>query len=145
MDQDTLENTFGPLTLMDDIENFHRKFGLSPIADIPTEIPDDLADFRIGFMQEELNEYVNAVRKGDLVGQADALVDLTYVVLGTAYLHNLPFQKLWNEVHSTNMKKQRAERASDSKRGHQSDVIKPEGWVGPNLITILEAYGWRRS
>ena len=40
-------------------------------------------------MQEELDEYKKAVAAGDLVGVADFLSDLLYVLLGTYITHGL--------------------------------------------------------
>ena len=38
----------------------------------------------------------------------DALIDLTYVAMGTAYMMGLPWQDLWDEVQRANMSKVRA-------------------------------------
>lgn len=123
--------------MINDIENFHTKFNLEG-PNYPINLPLDVADFRIKFMQEELNEYIKATAEGDMEGQLDALVDLVYVALGTAYLSGFPFQAAWDEVHSCNMMKMRAgPNGEGSKRGSPHDVIKPEGWKGPNYSKIL--------
>lgn len=125
--------------LMTDIKEFHEKFGLQP-AQEPSLLPPELRDFRIKFMQEELDEFVTAHRNNDLAGCLDALVDLTYVALGTAYLMNVPFDKAWQVVHQANMMKVRAERAQHSKRGTAFDVVKPPGWVAPDINQVIEEY-----
>ena len=64
----------------------------------------------------------------------DALVDLVYVALGTAYLHGFgpqKFNEAWRRVHEKNMEKIRAPSADHSKRGSAFDVIKPAGWTPP--------------
>jgi predicted HAD superfamily Cof-like phosphohydrolase len=125
--------------MIGDIAEFHEKFGLAG-SDHPA-LPDaNLADFRIRFMQEELEEFKQALRKDDLVEAFDALIDLVYVVLGTAHMMGLPFQEGWDIVHEANMKKVRASGdGSDSKRGSAWDVVKPEGWEPPNgqLLTLI--------
>jgi predicted HAD superfamily Cof-like phosphohydrolase len=126
-----------------DVRDFHYKFGF------PTGDEDVLSgntpnqNFRAGFLREELNELETAMRTGNRVGAFDALLDLVYVAHGTALnLGISPFK--WHcgmsEVHKANMAKVRVERAEDSKRGHAMDVVKPEGWVGPEqaLAKILE-------
>ena len=121
-----------------DIVEFHEKFGLA-CPRVPHELVRELAEFRIRFMQEELFEYITATAAGDLEGQFDALVDLVYVALGTAYLQGLPFKEGWDVVHSANMKKVRAgPNGEGSKRGSPFDVIKPAGWVGPDLKPLLK-------
>lgn len=123
-----------------DLAQFHQKFKM-PENNHPTLLTRDLMDFRLNFLGEELSETIDAYDEGNLAKVADGLVDLVYVAIGTAELMGLPWEKLWNEVHGANMKKERAERAGDSKRGSTFDVIKPEGWMPPNLEKILSYYG----
>ena len=119
------------LNLQADIEAFHERFSLV-YEGPPRTLPEDLFQFRSDFMVEELDEYVQAYAEGDLTRMYDALIDLVYVAIGTAYLHGFPFNAGWAAVHACNMQKQRAERPADSKRGTAYDVVKPEGWVGPD-------------
>lgn len=120
-----------------DIEEFHKKFNLKPLEK-PGFLDYTTMEFRIKFMQEELAEFMQAYEDDNLHDAFDALIDLTYVVLGTAYLMNLPFNAGWKEVHNANMKKIRAVSEKQSKRNHSSDVIKPEGWAAPNLNRLLQ-------
>jgi predicted HAD superfamily Cof-like phosphohydrolase len=86
---------------------------------------------------EELAEYTQAITKKDAAGALDALVDIVYIALGTAWLFNLPFDKAWNEVQKANMSKIRA-KSKSKKRGTAFDVIKPKGWEAPNIERIVE-------
>lgn len=122
-----------------DIHLFHQKFGLLPVAAQPTALSAELSDFRVKFMQEELDEYRRAVASGDLEAQHDALIDLVYVAMGTAYLQRLPFNTGWDNVQLANMKKVRALRAGDSERGSTFDVVKPPGWQPPNHAYLHDA------
>lgn len=45
--------------------------------------------------------------------------------------------ELWADVQRANMSKERALKASDSKRGSTWDVVKPTGWVGPQTEAII--------
>lgn len=146
-----------PQTLFADIAAFHEKFGLE-YGGKPRFLPEELATFRIGFMAEELGEYClddiaitegidvmfrellqeNAVPQTvPLDKQLDALVDLVYVALGTAYLQGFNFNEAWRRVHEANMRKVRATRAEDSQRGSTSDVVKPVGWTAPDLSDLV--------
>jgi len=123
--------------MLEDIEEFHKKFDLAHSGEV-RELPLEVAAFRTQFIAEELIEYSKAVDEHDIEGQLDALVDLTYVVLGTAYLQGFDFQAAWDEVHSANMRKVKAgPNGEGSKRGSSHDVIKPEGWVGPDHSKII--------
>lgn len=119
-----------------DVSAFHFKFGLYYNGP-PKQLSDTMQAYRIGFMQEELNEYTDACATGDMEKQFDALLDLVYVAMGTAVLHGFPWQDGWAEVQRANMAKVRATHASQSKRGTQYDVIKPPGWTGPDIGRVL--------
>lgn len=67
----------------------------------------------------------------------DALIDLVYVALGTAYLHRFPFNEGWARVQEANMRKVRANKKSDSKRRTTHDVVKPPGWRSPELDDLV--------
>lgn len=132
----------------DDVGDFHEKFGLHNTTHHPPkptmgESNDELMDFRIKFMEEELQEFIEGYMDQDIAQMADALIDLAYVVFGTAHLLGLPWQELWEDVQAANMRKERAAGdGSNSKRGSSFDVVKPEGWVGPNGKAILEKHGF---
>jgi len=152
---DATSQTFDPTVapnLFHDIKAFHEKFGLTYNGP-PRVLEEELAKFRVGFLAEELGEYcldhqnteelVHQVKENmapqnvPLDKQFDALIDLVYVALGNAYLHGFDFNEGWRRVHEANMKKVRALRAVDSKRGSTYDVVKPEGWVPPSLTDLV--------
>lgn len=142
-------------SLFHDVRMFHEKFGLTYNGP-PRVLDEELAKFRVGFLAEELGEYCidpddpealakvigevqyqMAPQNVPLDKQFDALIDLVYVALGNAYLHGFDFNEGWRRVHEANMKKVRALRAVDSKRGSTYDVVKPEGWVPPSLTDLV--------
>ena len=123
--------------LLKDIDSFHKKFGFAKNEKV--SIPDDneLVNFRTSFLAEEFAEYTNAITKKDAAAALDALVDIVYIALGTAWLFNLPFDKAWKEVQKANMSKIRA-KSKSKKRGTKFDVIKPKDWKAPNIEKIVE-------
>jgi len=147
-------------SLFEDIKDFHQKFGLE-YQGPPRYLPDQFDGFRTKFMAEELAEYVSAdqtdhnfvTRAVDAIQQfnafaglapplekkLDALVDLVYVAMGTAYLHGFDFDEAWRRVHAANMAKVRAERADQSLRGSTFDVVKPPGWKAPDLSDLVQS------
>jgi len=130
--------------MIDDVFAFHKKFGL-PLGDADRLMNDDRAkEFRINFLQEELDELREALGEGDRVKAFDALLDLAYVTYGTALFLGIdPHQ--WHvgfrAVHSCNMRKKRVDHPEESKRDSAFDVVKPEGWVGPEA-TLKEVLQW---
>ena len=123
--------------ILKDIDNFHKKYSFEKNEKV--DIPDnnELINFRTAFLMEELAEYTNAITKKDAAGALDALVDIVYIALGTAWLFNLPFEKAWNEVQKANMSKIRA-KDKTGKRGTKFDVIKPKDWKAPNIEKIID-------
>lgn len=135
---------------LEDVRRFMRKFGQLPLNADGTEMtkPHPVAerklDERFRFMREELNEFDAAIDDVDVnnfAELADALVDLVYVAKGTALLMGLPWAELWNDVQRANMAKVRGV----GKRGNLVDCVKPDGWVPPQGVKILEAAGFDGS
>lgn len=137
-----------------DVLEFNEKFDLM-INNQPAHLTKRKLKERVEFIMEELIELSKSCgleiwadpsgvlvrptnEKQDLAEQADALVDIVYVALGTAVMMGLPWKQLWDDVHRANMAKVRGV----GKRGHLVDCIKPPGWVGPKTLDILENAGY---
>jgi predicted HAD superfamily Cof-like phosphohydrolase len=135
---------FHPRPHIDDVGDFHARFGV-PEAPMAALLDAHTQRFRRKFMQEELDEFRDACADGDLAKAFDALLDLEYVLLGTARMMGLAtvWQAGWDEVQRANMTKQRAARdGSDSKRGSGLDVVKPAGWTPPDLAPLVGGAPW---
>lgn len=132
--------------MIGNVQEFHEKFGL-PQGDADQLTGNFAAlEFRVKFMKEELVEFIEAMGEEDRVKAFDALLDLAYVVYGTAlFMGVTPGQ--WHAgmhaVHSANMAKVRVANAGESKRGSAFDVRKPEGWVGPEA-RLQEILSWNK-
>lgn len=124
----------------DDLKAFNSKFNF-PQADEPRHLTTAKLKERINFIREELQELESACLAQDLVEQADALVDLVYVIKGTALMLGLPWSKLWREVHRSNMVKERGM----TKRGLAFDCVKPAGWKPPLIAKILKDAGYDKN
>ena len=91
-------------------------------------------EYRLNFLQEELNELEDAFTIDDRVAAFDALLDLVYVAYGTALFMGLTsdqWEKGMLAVHNANMKKVRVNHPEQSKRKSGFDLIKPGSWTGP--------------
>lgn len=123
-----------------DIIAFHEKFGLKQIGK-PDLGSKHYQEFRVNFLKEELAELEAGLEKADYAEVFDALIDLVYVAMGTAYGMGFPWQEGWDEVQRANMSKVRANNADDSKRGTLLDVVKPDDWKSPDIEGIvMEAF-----
>lgn len=117
---------------LDDVREFHQKMR-APISRSPRLLPGDattagvianrlntFADetasvaassgdlllSRAAMAIEELAEWLTAHERGDLMAAADAWADRAYVLLGDAVAAGLPAEKLYAEVHRSNMTKE---------------------------------------
>ena len=118
-----------------DVKTFHLAFG-QRIGEIPA-VPEsiDERELRMSLLEEEFNEYVDAEEDADIIEIADALADIIYIALGTAVSYGIPLDKVFEEVHRSNMAK-----LVDGKVLRRADgkVQKPEGWTPPDIAGVLK-------
>lgn len=120
-----------------DINDMHKKFGVHDWVKGELDKGDwsrlrKFIDFRLRFLQEELDETKNAVENADAPEVVDGLIDLCVVAIGTLDAFGVDAQKAWDEVHNANMAKERGIKESRPNPLGLPDLIKPEGWTGPN-------------
>ncbi len=119
----------------DAVTEFHRAYG-QEIPDAPRLLDPVTQDLRYALIKEEFDEYVAACEQGDMVGIADALADLAYVVLGAAVAHGIRrFPEIFAEIHRSNMSKL----GPDGKPILRADgkVLKGPNYSPPQIATFL--------
>lgn len=102
-----------------------------PVGGQPKNISRHAFARRLRLITEELSEYCEAVGENDIVRIADALADLLWVVFGTTVEHGLPMDRVFLQVHASNMSK---------KDGHfdkSGKWIKPDNYKPVDLSWIL--------
>ena len=114
---------------------FNQAFDI-PKLDSPDIGSEELIELRIKLLREEVEEYAEAARTGDLVEVLDALADIGYILAGTIINHGMQhiYDDAFNEVHRSNIAK-----LVDGKvlRREDGKVMKPEGWTPPQLAQFL--------
>lgn len=102
----------------------------------PKLVDHDTSTLRYSLIAEELDEFGEAVEKDDLVGIADALTDLLYVVYGAGHAYGINLDKCFKEVHSSNMSKL----GPDGKPIYREDgkVLKGPDYREPNLEKFIK-------
>jgi predicted HAD superfamily Cof-like phosphohydrolase len=119
------------------LREFHSTFR-AHLEDEPTaDLTDETIALRVSLIQEELDEYRKAAEARDLVGVADALSDLMYVVLGTYVSHGLHLhaEPLFAEVHRSNMSK--LDDNGEPIFREDGKVLKSDNFEHPDLESIL--------
>ena len=113
-----------------DIADMHRKFGVNEaVRKMDKDKLKAFLEFRIRFLQEELDEMKNT---DDPAEVTDALIDLCVVAIGTMDALDINAHQAWDEVHRANMAKQVGVKATRPNPLGLPDLIKPEGWVAPS-------------
>lgn len=148
------EMTLNPMQLA--VEGF-MKAGGQTVFELPTLPSDEVRDLRIKLMTEELlgkagdkagnksDELVESMRKGDIVGIADGIADLLYVVFGTAAAYGLDAQACFDEAHRSNMTKcvwDEEKQEYNVIRDEAGKILKPDTYEPADFESvILKAYG----
>jgi predicted HAD superfamily Cof-like phosphohydrolase len=115
---------------VEDMHVMHEHYGVTDKVDsFSDEKLKKFLEFRIAFLQEELDEMKNAKNAEDVV---DALIDLCVVAIGTLDLFGVDSYKAWNVVHVANMSKEVGIKESRPNPLGLPDLIKPEGWKAPS-------------
>jgi predicted HAD superfamily Cof-like phosphohydrolase len=116
-----------------DIDDMHTKFGVNEkVRNFNTEQLKEFLNFRIKFLEEELNETKAAAAAGDAEEIVDGLIDLCVVAIGTLNAFGVNEYAAWDAVHNANMSKEVGIKASRPNPLGLPDLIKPEGWVAPS-------------
>ena len=114
--------------MFNDVKQFQVAFGLNVGSkpELPFT-PERL--LRVRLLREEFDEYIKAENEDDIVEIADALADIIYIACGTAVSYGIPLDKVFDEVHRSNMAK-----LVDGKpiRREDGKVLKPEDWTPPD-------------
>lgn len=90
---------------------------------------------RMRLLQEEVKEYEEGEYKNDIENIAKELADIIYIVCGTAASYGIPLDKVFDEVHRSNMAKLGPD--GRPKRREDGKILKPDGWVPPDIKSIL--------
>jgi predicted HAD superfamily Cof-like phosphohydrolase len=115
------------------VQEFHLKYG-HPVA-VGLCLPDDATLLlRSRLIVSEAAEFVDAASNGDGVEMADALADILYVVYGTAVVLGIDLEKVFSEVHRSNMSK-------STEKDAGGKTIKGPDYGPPDIAGVLAKQG----
>lgn len=127
--------------LMEEVAQFKEAHGHKLPDKLHT--PDEKRlDLLTDLIIEECTEVMDAIYDDDgnlkinHVELAKELADLVYVTVGLAVECGIPLDKVWDEVHASNM----AKIGPDGKFVVREDgkILKPEGWQKPDIEGCLK-------
>lgn len=117
------------------VAEFMNTFGQT-VRTSPEFPEQQVVDLRMELIDEEFNvELREAVQNKDIVGVADALTDILYVVYGMGHTMGIDLQACFDEVHRSNMSKL----GEDGKPIYREDgkVLKGPNYTPPDLHSII--------
>jgi predicted HAD superfamily Cof-like phosphohydrolase len=91
----------------------------------------------LNLIEEEHQELKDAIADNNVVEQLDALIDILVVTIGAIHSAGFDGEGAWKEVMKTNFAKIDRETGKVRKR-EDGKVLKPLGWVAPNLTPFIE-------
>ena len=118
-----------------DINEMQYKYGVHKWIHDNRFNPDQLKrylEFRIDFLQEELSETEAALVGMDAEEIVDGLIDLCVVAIGTLDAFGVDAHKAWDEILKANLAKEPGVKPERPNPLGLPDLIKPEGWEGPD-------------
>lgn len=134
---------------IDDVTEFHEVMN-QPVLAQPRVPSDERVHLRASLVDEEFEEVFEALgfkREDDgtcsydrarvnIVELADGLADLAYVIVGTALEFGIPLDRVWDEVHRSNMAKVWPD--GEVRHHPNGKVMKPSTWTPPDVAGVLE-------
>ena len=113
------------------VKEFHKQNKL-PISEAPKTLGTLQQINRESLILEEFSEYVEAASNKDIRKIAKELTDLLYVVIGTFVEHGLPMDRLFEEIHRSNMTKKGGGLSMLGK------LLKPKQYREPDLSWLTK-------
>ena len=95
-------------------------------------ISEENAKLYLSLIKEEFEELMQANRDNDDIERLDGCMDLIWVTLGYCIAKGYDIKGAWEEVADSNLAKINRKTGKVLK-DHQGKVMKPEGWVAPDL------------
>jgi hypothetical protein len=117
----------------DVLEFIHRVKHEHPVTEPGVFVSDEKRQLCINLIEEEMNELLAALGRGDVVEAIDGGIDSIYVILYMFNMLGVSAEEHWVEVQRSNMAK--AGGPKDPVTGKQ---LKPPGWTPPAVASILK-------
>jgi len=122
--------------MQDKVEEFHRVFK-THIADKVGFPEMKIRAMRIRLLAEEMDEYITGEQTDNIVEVADGLADMLYIIFGTAVSYGIPLEKVFDEVHASNMSKLDAN--GNPIYREDGKILKGPNYFKPRIKEILDA------
>lgn len=122
---------------IDKVREFHDAFSISNATQPTGNLAETDYTLRYNLMKEEVDEYLDACKEGNIVEIADALGDQLYILCGTILKHGLQhkMEEIFCEIQNSNMSK--LDENGNPIYRHDGKVLKSNLYFKPNIQKIL--------
>ena len=118
-----------------DMQDMHKKYGVDKWMNDEKKSDwsrlSKFMQFRLAMMQEELDETKMAFDDKNAEEMVDGIIDLCVFAIGTLEVFGVDANKAWDEVYKANMSKEVGIKEGRPNPLGLPDLVKPEGWTGP--------------
>ena len=123
------------MTNFEKVGLFMKTFG-QEVKTMPSLSSEKINKLRISLINDELDEFKEAIRNNDLKEAADALTDILYVTYGAGHSFGVNLDKCFDEVQKSNMSKL----GEDGKPiyNEAGKVMKGPSYFKPDLSKFLK-------
>ena len=130
---DEVKNSTTEALVQSDINMMHNYYGVhDAVAKLSPEHALEYLRFRFNFLQEEIDEGLEAIDERNPEEVVDALIELIVVAAGTLDILKVDLSKAWREVLRANMNKVVGVKETRPNALGLPDLIKLPGWVPPD-------------
>jgi NTP pyrophosphatase (non-canonical NTP hydrolase) len=122
-----------PVSVSEDMPMIHNQYGThAAVRRLSKPQLKEFIEFRLNFLQEELNEGFKALAECDAEELVDSMADLVVVAVGTLDLFEVDFDKAWKEVLKANMNKVVGIKPNRPNPLGLPDLLKLPDWQPPS-------------
>ena len=123
------------MTNLEKVGQFMKTFG-QEVKNKPGLSSEKINNLRIGLINEELEEFKEAIKNNDLKEAIDALTDILYVTYGAGHAFGVNLDECFDEVQRSNMSKL----GEDGKPiyNEAGKVMKGPNYFKPDLSKFLK-------
>ena len=123
------------MTNFEKVGKFMKTFG-QEVKNKPGLSSEKINNLRISLINEELEEFKEAIKNNDLKEAIDALTDILYVTYGAGHAFGVNLDECFDEVQRSNMSK--LGEGGKPIYNEAGKVMKGPGYFKPNLSKFIK-------
>lgn len=115
-----------------DMRKMHDKYGIGKVInEMDVSTLSAFIRFRSECIQEEVDEFNDAIKANDAEEMVDALIDICVFAIGTLDVMDVDANEAWDKVLKANMNKSVGIKEGRPNPLGLPDLMKPTDWIAP--------------